>query len=111
MRVTHDGATLAAEVELADTTLSQARGRMFTRSMPEDAALVFPFDDVDRRDVHMLFVPYALDVLWLVDGVVERVERLRPWIGLASARADTLVELPAGAAAAVEPGDAVAVEP
>lgn len=84
---------------------------MFRRSVPDDYALVFTFDGVARRDVHMLFVPFPLDVLWLVEGTVERVERLRPWIGLASARADTLVELPAGAASSVQEGDSVAVGP
>lgn len=111
MRVLHDRSVLASDVDAADTRRSQARGLMFRRSIPEDYALVFRFSDVDRRDVHMLFVPFPLDVLWLVDGEVEQVKRLRPWIGLGSARADTLIELPAGAADGVEPGDAVRVDP
>ncbi|MFB6105528.1 MAG: DUF192 domain-containing protein [Halobacteriaceae archaeon] len=101
---------LATRVERAESLLAQARGLMFRRSVPADYALVFPFEEVGRRSVHMLFVPFALDVLWLVDGRVERVETLSPWRGLAAARADTLVELPAGAAADVSPGDAVAVD-
>lgn len=111
MRVRHDDAVLASDVEVADSTLSRARGLMFRRSVPDDYALVFTFDGVARRDVHMLFVPFPLDVLWLIDGTVERVERLRPWIGLASARADTLIELPAGAASSVQEGESVAVGP
>ena len=110
MRVLHDGEPLATDVEVADSTLARARGLMFRRSIPEDYALVFTFDDVARRDVHMLFVPFPLDAVWLVDGEVEQVKRLRPWIGLGAARADTLIELPAGAAAAVDVGDAVTVE-
>lgn len=110
MRVLHDGSPLATDVDVADSTLSRARGLMFRRSVPDDYALVFTFDDVGRRDVHMLFVPFALDALWLVDGEVEAKKRLRPWVGLGVARADTLVELPAGAADDVEVGDAVVVE-
>lgn len=110
MRVLHDGTPLATEVDVADSTLARARGLMFRRSIPEDYALVFRFDDVARRDVHMVFVPFPLDALWLVGNEVERVARLRPWWGLASAEADTLLELPAGAAASVEPGDEVEVE-
>ena len=110
MRVLHDGSALASDVDVADTTLTRARGLMFRRSIPDDYALVFAFDDVDRRDVHMLFVPFPLDVLWLVGGEVERVKRLRPWIGLGSADADTLIELPAGTADGIEPGDAIAIE-
>jgi len=83
---------------------------MFRRSIPDDYSLVFPFDGVGRRDVHMLFVPFPIDALWLVEGEVERMKRLRPWVGLGIARADTLIELPAGAASEVEPGDSVTVE-
>ena len=71
---------------------------------------MFAFDDVSRRDVHMLFVPFPIDALWLVDGEVRQVKRLQPWIGFGSAAADTLVELPAGAGAAGEDGDQVRVE-
>jgi uncharacterized membrane protein (UPF0127 family) len=99
--------TLAADVETADSFLSRARGLMFRRSIPDDYALVFRFGGVDSRDVHMVFVPFALDVLWLRDGEVQRKERLSPWTGLAEAEADTLVELPAGAADGVAVGDAV----
>ena len=109
MRVLHDGEVLAAEVEVADTALARARGLMFRRSVPDDYALVFRFGDAGRRSVHMLFVPFPLDVLWLVDGTVQRVRRLRPWVGLGFGRADTLVELPAGAADGVGTGDAVVV--
>lgn len=110
MRVLHDGDVLATRVDLADTTLARARGLMFRRSIPDDYALVFRFPTVGRRDVHMLFVPFPLDVVWLADGAVERVKTLRPWIGLGSARADLMLELPAGAAAGVRPGDSITIE-
>jgi uncharacterized membrane protein (UPF0127 family) len=99
--------TLATEVETADSFLSRARGLMFRRSIPDDYALVFEFDEVASRDVHMVFVPFPLDVLWLRDGEVQRVKRLSPWTGLAKAEADRLVELPAGSADRVEVGDDV----
>jgi len=102
--------TLAADIETADSFLSRARGLMFRRSIPDDYALVFRFDGVGSRDVHMVFVPFALDVLWLRDGEVQRTERLSPWTGLAEAEADTLVELPAGAADDVAVGDAVRLD-
>ena len=114
MRLVHqsDGArrTLATEVETADSFLAQARGLMFRRSIPDDYALVFPFDSVASRDVHMVFVPFPLDVLWLQNSEVVRKERLSPWIGLAKAEADQLVELPAGSADEVAVGDAVQIE-
>ena len=114
MRLVHvrDGEKrpLATTVETADSTLARARGLMFRRSIPEDYALVFRFGDVDRRSLHMLFVPFPIDALWLVgEEVVER-ERLRPWVGLGWGTADTVVELPAGAADGIEAGDLVRIE-
>ncbi|WP_435347544.1 DUF192 domain-containing protein [Haloarchaeobius sp. HRN-SO-5] len=102
--------TLARNVDVADSTLSRVRGLMFRRSIPDDYALVFQFDTAETRNVHMLFVPFPIDVLWLVDGEVVHAERLRPWVGLGRGTADTLVELPAGAATDVELGDVVRVE-
>jgi len=114
VRVVHepDGArrVLARDVEVADSVLSRARGVAFRRSLPDDYALVFPFGRVGRRGLHMLFVPFPIDAVWLADGSVTRVDRLRPWIGLGYARADVVVELPAGAADGVEPSDSVAIE-
>jgi uncharacterized membrane protein (UPF0127 family) len=115
VRVVHeprDGeeATLATEVELAESFLAQARGLMFRRSIPDDYALVFPFGGVAKRDTHMVFVPFDIDALWLVDGRVEAGQRLPAWRGLAVNEADTLIELPAGAAEAVGVGDEVRVE-
>ena len=34
-----------------------------------------------------------LDAVFVVDGVVVQVSRLRPWIGTAFGRADTVIEL------------------
>lgn len=107
-----DGAEriLAREVEFADGPLARARGLMFRRSVPDDYALVFRFDGQRERGLHMLFVPFPLDAVWIANGVVQRVARLRPWIGWGRGIADTIVELPAGAAADVEPGDRVVVD-
>lgn len=104
-------ARLATRVETADSTLEQMRGLMFRRSIPEDFALVFRFDDVATRDVHMLFVPFPLDVLWIVNGTVRAKRRLSPWTGLARNEADTLIELAAGRADDVIVGDQVRMVP
>ncbi len=92
---------------MARSTLEQGRGLMFRRSIPDDYALVFPFDGPDTQWLHMLFVPFAIDALWLVDGEVRKAERLAPFVGLGRGRADTVVELPAGAADEVAVGDEV----
>jgi len=99
--------TLAGDVDVADTFLSRARGLMFRRSIPDDYAMLFTFDAAKSRDLHMVFVPFDLDALWLVDGEVRAKKRLRAWRGHGAATADTIIELPAGAADGVEVGDAV----
>lgn len=120
-RVVHEPAngsgerTIATEVERAESRLSQARGLMFRRSIPEEFALVLEtgqgsLGGPGRQNVHMLFVRFPLDVVWLVDDEVTRVAQLCPWRGFAAARADRILELPAGNATAVEPGDTVRVE-
>ncbi|WP_425499682.1 DUF192 domain-containing protein [Halorarum halobium] len=101
------GRVLAADAETADSFLAQARGLMFRRSVPEGYALVFPFEEVGSRDLHMVFVPFAIDALWLVDGEVRERKRLRPWLGIGVGEADTVIELPAGAADGVEAGDRI----
>ena len=129
MRLVHESAagtrTLATDVETADSLLAQMRGLMGRSSVPEDYALVFPVRrdpvavaldrvpgvgrlvDPGQHGVHMLFVRTPIDVLWVEDETVVQVRTLQPWTGTGSARADTLVELAAGAASDVEPGDTV----
>lgn len=99
--------TLASRVETAASTLAQARGLMFRRSIPDDYALVFPFDGVGFRSLHMVCVPFPIDAVWLQEEKVTKVERLRAWIGLGWGRADCVIELPAGAASRVHTGDRV----
>ncbi|WP_049907536.1 DUF192 domain-containing protein [Haloferax elongans] len=105
-----DHTTLASDVETADSFLTKARGLMFRRTIPDDYALVFRFDDVDRHSLHMVFVPFDIDALWLVGGEVAKKKRLSAWTGIGFGMADTIVELPAGAADDVEEGDLVEVE-
>lgn len=112
-RVVHrrdgDRRVLAADAAVVDSLLGKARGLMFRRSFPGDG-LVFPFDDAGTRRLHMVCVPFDIDAVWTLDGRVERVARLSAWTGLGRASADTVIELPAGAADAVTAGDEVRVE-
>ncbi|WP_336021756.1 DUF192 domain-containing protein [Halobellus salinisoli] len=114
MRVVHDTngeetRTLAGDVDVADTFLTQARGLMFRRSIPEDYAMAFTFEEAKERNLHMVFVPFDLDALWIVEGEVRAKKRLRAWRGFGAAVADAIVELPAGVADGVEVGDAVRI--
>ncbi|WP_152040251.1 DUF192 domain-containing protein [Salinigranum salinum] len=109
MRLLHDRGerteTLATRVTVAESTLAQARGLMFRRSIPDDYALVFPFGGEGFRSLHMVCVPFPIDAVWLREEEVTKVKRLRAWIGLGWGRADCVIELPAGAADDVRVGD------
>jgi hypothetical protein len=111
----HDGdgdriRIIATDVRVADSFLTKARGLMFRRSFPDGAALVFPFGDAAPRTLHMVGVPFDIDVVWLRGDRVERVARLSAWTGVGRAGADTVIELPAGAADGVSEGDTVRIE-
>ncbi|MCU4801200.1 DUF192 domain-containing protein [Halobacteria archaeon HArc-gm2] len=123
MRVVHDpdgeATSLATNVETADTSGEQLKGLMFRSSIADDYAMVFRFDEppfwtpdalANWRSIHMLFVRFPLDVIWILDGEVRQVKTLAPWRGVGMAKADTILELPAGAADGVERGDEVVVE-
>ncbi|MCU4925516.1 DUF192 domain-containing protein [Halobacteria archaeon AArc-dxtr1] len=114
MKVVHESddgeQIIASKAETADGILTQGLGLMFRRSLPAEYALAFRFDRAKTRSIHMLFVFVPLDVIWVREGVVERVERLAPWRGFARAEADLILELPAGAAAGVSAGDRIRLE-
>ncbi|APX98184.1 hypothetical protein BB347_07820 [Natronorubrum daqingense] len=101
---------VASTVDVADTVLSQTRGLMFRRSIPDDYALAFRFDTIRTRDIHMLFVFFPIDAVWVADGVVQRIERMHPWRSFARARCDLLLELPAGSADDIDVGDRLVLE-
>lgn len=116
---TPDDTVLASTVEVADSTLSQAKGLMFRSSIPDDFALVMevgssgglPFTSgPPRQSVHMLFMRFPIDAIWLQGETVIKTARLSPWTGIGVAKADRIIELPAGAADDVTHGDTVIVE-
>lgn len=109
MQVRHEDEPLATDVEIARSFPARLRGLMGRRSIPEDYALVFQFDNAARRTVHMLFVRTPIDVIWVINDRVTRRTTVPPWTGLAWSQADTIIELAAGAAANVDEGDRVTV--
>lgn len=110
---------IATDVDVADSVLSSAKGLMFRSEIPDEYALVMevggnsvvPFaSGPPRQFVHMLFVRFPLDVIWLNAGEVVRVAGMKPWRSVAMAKADVILELPAGNAEGVEPGDTIRIE-
>ncbi len=116
---TGDPRVLATEVEMADSSLSHAKGLRFRRSLPEDYAYVMevggknplPFVDGPTRNiVDMFFMRVPLDIVWLRDGEVVNTKQMHPWRSFGMAKADTIIEFPVGGAEGVQVGDTVRIE-
>lgn len=52
---------------IADSFFSRFLGLMFSK--PRDLVLVSPCEDVARSSIHMLFMKFPIDVLWLDSGM------------------------------------------
>lgn len=93
------GKLLASEVEIADTFWRRFRGLMLRRSFPRGSALLFKLVRPGRYGVHMFFVRFPIDLLYLNENfvVVDICRALKPWrIHRPKAKASYIVELPAG---------------
>ena len=98
------GKIIASEVELADSFWRRFRGLMFRRRFPSGKALFFKFNKLGRHGVHMSFVWFPIDLVYLDSSfkVVEVHARLKPWLMYwLKAVAKYLIELPAGVATRV----------
>jgi len=93
------GKLLASDVELADNFWRRFRGLMFRRKFQRGKALLFKFPKSGRRGVHMWFVRFSIDLVYLDSSfrVVELRARLKPWWFYRPKMAVSyLIELPAG---------------
>lgn len=88
--------------EVLEGAIEQHRGFIGQAEAP-DHALVFDFGAPSPRLIHMLGVRTPLEVVFVSDQTVTRVETLRPWVGLAAESAEVVVEVAAGVG--VEEGD------
>ncbi len=91
---------LAETVMFARSLRQKCKGVMFTKkSFLENKGLVFVFPEERRVGLHMMFVNYPIDVLWLDSRrkVVEMKKQFLPWTFYSpSKRARYVIELPSG---------------
>jgi len=90
---------LAKRYTLRSGMLGRALGLMFFR---RPTAMIFPFPVPRRYRIHMVFVFFPIDLLFLSSRrqVIEIKERLRPWqVYLPKQAYSVLIELPAGTVA------------
>jgi uncharacterized protein len=111
MRVTTltrtDGTVICARCALATTPFSRMRGLLGRASLERDEGMLFR----PASSIHMLFMRFAIDAIFcdreLV--VIDVVPGLRPWRTASRRGAKVVIELAVGAAAAVRPGDRLAL--
>lgn len=94
-----NGELIASDVEFAEGIISQSKGLMFRKGIAERYALVFILPSPRSVSVHMLFVFFPIDVLFLdAEKKILTATRLKPWIGLTQSPKETkyIIEMPAG---------------
>lgn len=79
------GEYVATSTEFACSVLKQALGLMFRKNIPEDYALIFVMDKNRKVSLHMLFVSFPIDAIFLdEDKKIVKISKLKPWTGLCS---------------------------
>ncbi|MBU4245450.1 DUF192 domain-containing protein [archaeon] len=92
---------ISNKVVFANTTYQKFRGLMFKNKKEVDYALVFDFNKAlkDSAAIHMFFVFFPIDVVYLRDSKVVDIHRaVKPFTAYLAPKkhADTLIELPQG---------------
>ena len=78
----HNGKCIIQNVERADTLFKQTLGLMFRSHIKDDYGLLFSFERQTVCDVHMLFVAFDIDIIFLdCNGVVVDLCTLKAWTG------------------------------
>ena len=82
MLLKDDGTHVATRIEYATGMVSMMRGLMFRRDIPDDYAMIFVFSKPEAVSVHMLFMRFPIDVIFLNrDKIIIDIARLNPWTG------------------------------
>ncbi|HLC57534.1 MAG TPA: DUF192 domain-containing protein [Candidatus Nanoarchaeia archaeon] len=111
MKIVNDKIVIAGNVKFCDNVFSKAKGLMFSRRLKKGCALVLVNDgeSVLETAIHMLFVFFAIDVVWLDSGlkVVDKRENIRAFTPFIAPRepAKYVLELPLNTARHINKGD------
>ncbi len=105
---------ISEKVVFAKTMLQKLRGLMFRRRKDVNYAMIFDFGRASKKSaaIHMFFVFFPIDIVYLRDGrVVDMHKAVPPFTSYLAPkeRADTLIELPQGAIwqSGINIGDAI----
>jgi hypothetical protein len=102
------GEVVCARCDVADTPTKRMRGLLGRSGLDEGEGMLFR----PAGSIHMFFMRFPIDAVFCDrDLVVIGVEReLRPWKTARRKGAKVVVELAAGAAGGVQPGDRLFLE-
>ena len=94
-----DGRVICPALSVADTALTRMRGLLGRRSLDDDEGLLLR----PAGSIHTAFMRFPIDAVFLDRDmrVLRIAPDLRPWRMAAQRGAKAVVELPAGAAAAM----------
>ncbi|NOR59696.1 MAG: DUF192 domain-containing protein [Methanosarcinales archaeon] len=82
MVLIYSGKPIANEISYAKNIFSQMLGLMLHKSIPEDFALIFVLKRSGTVGVHMLFMLFPIDVIFLdADKKIIGTATLKPWTG------------------------------
>ncbi len=95
----YNGMEIAKNLEFARTKLCHMLGLMFRKSIPSDYSMIFLLKKKSSVNVHMLFMRFPLDVIFLDDEKkVSGLYRLNPWTGYKAVKnVKYVLEMEAGA--------------
>jgi uncharacterized membrane protein (UPF0127 family) len=103
--------TILADAHPAHGLVGRTRGLMFRKSLAEGEGL----DIRPCGSIHMMFMRFPIDAVFYDREfrVTKVASNVKPWTGMAfgGKGAHGVIELPAGAAVDVKPGDLLEFEP
>ena len=105
---TADGAVVCARCAIASTPFARLKGLLGRSSLDPGEGMLFPH----TGSIHMFFMRFAIDAVFCDRElrVVKVVRDLKPWRMAAARGAKVVIELPVGAADALEPGDRLVLD-
>ena len=103
-----DGTLVCARCAIADNPWTRLRGLLGRSSLAPDEGMLFR----PAGSIHMFFMRFPIDAVFCDRelGVLHVERALRPWRTAGKRGAKVVIELKAGAAAGIEPGDRLVLE-
>ncbi|WP_094226651.1 DUF192 domain-containing protein [Methanolobus psychrotolerans] len=82
-----NGKEVATDIDFACSLFKQVKGLMFSSKIHDNYALVFVMKKTQKVSLHMLFVNFPIDAIFLDEQKrVIKTTSLRPWLGTCSCK-------------------------